>query len=140
MKILIKIVFLFFISSSCKYGGETIFLNVPTGCYAYFGYDSSSTLIAKGWFKFEYEDSAKIKGNWKIETIGNPSNVGPQDGEGELVGSHTDSSIYMNLHPDFADNNVILIGKINNKYIYGNWRWVTFAGITNSGNFNSKKN
>jgi len=67
-------------------------------------------------------------------------NIGPQDGEGDLIGSVSDTSIYINLQPNFVDNNIILTGIIDNKYIYGKWHWATFAGITNQGNFNSKKN
>jgi len=129
-----------FISFHCKNVSETILFDVPDGTYAYFSYDSSSTLVAKGWFKFEHEDSANIKGIWEIKKVGNPGNIGPQDGEGELVGMISDTSVSINLHPNFADNNIILAGKIDNKYIYGKWHWATFAGITNWGSFNSKKN
>ena len=128
------------IFTGCEQISETVFFDVPPGSYAYFGYDTSSTLIAKGWFKFEYEDSVRIKGHWQLKTIGNPGNIGPQDGEGELVGTKTDTSININLHPNFADNNIILLGKINRKYIYGKWQWATFARLTNWGNFNAKKN
>jgi len=131
---------LLFIINGCKQASDSVFFDVPPGSYAYFGYDTSSTLVAKGWFKFEYEDSENIKGKWKLRKMGDPGNIGPQDGEGELVGMVSDTSVNINLQPNFADNNIILTGKIDNKYIYGKWQWVTFTGITNWGNFNSKKN
>ena len=142
MKLFAGFVFIVFciFSFHCKNAGESVLFDVPPGSYAYFGYDSSSTLVAKGWYKFEYEDSVNISGNWKLTKIGDPGNIGPQDGEGQLVGSITDTSIHINLQPNFADNNIILVGKFDNKYIYGNWQWATFAGITNWGSFNSKKN
>jgi len=126
--------------SACEQVGESMFFNVPQGSYAYFGYDTSSTLIAKGWFKIENQESGEITGRWHLEKTGNSGNFGLQEGGGELVGTLTDTSININLHPNFADNNIILLGKIDKKYIYGKWQWATFAGITNWGNFNAKKN
>ena len=139
-RIIFILVLSLLIFNRCKQASETVVFDVPQGSYAYFGYDTSSTLVAKGWFKYEYEDSVNIKGHWKFKKIGNPGNIGPQDGEGELVGMISDTSVSINLQPNFADNNIILVGKFDNKYIYGNWQWVTFAGITNSGKFNSMKN
>ncbi len=126
--------------NACEQVSESAGFDVPAGSYAYFGYDTSTTLIAKGWFKIEHEDSVNIKGIWKINKIGNPENIGQHAGEGELVGTILDTSININLHPNFADNNIILLGKIDRKYIYGKWQWSTFAGVTNWGNFNAKKN
>ena len=137
---ILVLILLLLIFNGCKQSSETDIFDVPQGSYAYFGYDSSSTLVAKGWFIFEYEDSENITGIWKLRKIGDHGNIGPQEGEGELVGMVSDTSVSINLQPNFADNNIILTGKIDNKYIYGKWQWVTFTGITNWGNFNSKKN
>jgi hypothetical protein len=128
------------LSFQCKNAGETILFDVPKDSYAYFRYDSSHTLISKGWYKIEFMDSGKVSGTWYFEEVINSPNHGPQNGEGEFVGSYTDTSIAINLHPQYADNNIILNGKIDNQYIYGDWQWITFAGISNRGKFNSKKN
>ena len=139
-----RIIFIFLILVlifiGCRQASETVVFDVPPGSYAYFGYDTSSTLVAKGWFMFEYEDSEHIKGKWELRKMGNLENIGPQDGGGQLVSIVSDTLVSMNLQPNFADNNIILIGKIDNKYIYGKWQWITFSGITNWGNFNSQKN
>ncbi len=139
-KIFSTLILSLMIFNSCEQVGETVLFDVPPGSYAYFGYDTSSTLIAKGWFIIENQESGEITGRWRLEKTGNSGNFGPQEGEGELLGTLTDTSININLHPNFADNNIILLGKIDKKYIYGKWQWATFAGITNWGNFNAKKN
>jgi hypothetical protein len=126
--------------NACEQVGESVFFDIPKGSYAYFGYDTTSTLIAKGWFKIENEESGEIIGKWHLEKTDNFKNYGPQDGEGDFIGTLNDTSISINLHPDFADNNIILLGKIDKKYIYGKWQWITFIGVTNWGNFNAKKN
>jgi len=59
---------------------------------------------------------------WHFEKASNSGNFGPQDEKGDLVGTLTDTSININLHPNFADNNIILLGKIDKKYIYGKWQ------------------
>ena len=140
LRIIFIIILLLLIFNACKQTSETVVFDVPQGSYAYFAYDTSSTLVAKGWYKFEYVDSVNIRGNWDLNKIGNPGNIGPQDGEGELIGTVTDTSICINLQPNFADNNIFLTGKFHNKYIYGKWQWATFVGITSWGSFNSKKN
>ena len=128
------------ISFQCKNVGETILFDVPENSYAYFGYDSSQTLITRGWYKIQHMESGELSGMWHFDQVINSQNFGPQNGEGEFVGSYTDTSISINMHPQIADNNIILIGKIDDQYIYGVWQWVTFAGVSNHGNFNSKKN
>ena len=138
--IISTITFIALIFSSCEQIGESRIFDIPPGSYAYFGYDTTSTLITKGWFKIENIDSNEITGIWHFEQIGNSGNFGPQDGEGDLIGTLTDTSIYINLQPNFADNNILLLGKVDKKYIYGEWQWATFAGVSNRGNFNAKKN
>ena len=88
------------ISFNCEQIGESVFFDVPPGSYAYFGYDTTSTLIAKGWLIIENDESGEITGRWHFEKTGNSGNFGPQDGEGKFAGSLTDTSININLHPN----------------------------------------
>jgi len=128
-----------FIAIHCNQINNPILSDALGGTYSYVGYDSLSNQIAKGWIKFEFEDSVNIKGNWQVEKTVSTGSYGPQDGNGNLVGDITDTSIYMNLHPNYADNNIILLGEFNGINIEGEWQWITFIGLTNSGTFKASR-
>ena len=70
------------------------------------------------------------------EKVGNPKNVGPQIGEGNLVGGLiTPDSILIELNPQYSDNNLQLSGSYSNNLIKGKWMWISFIGLTNEGTF-----
>ncbi len=60
--------------------------SIPDGAYAYGSYDSSGTALVRGWFTIIVSDSTAISGEWHFEPIGNPQRIGPQTGDGSLVG------------------------------------------------------
>jgi hypothetical protein len=68
------------------------------------------------------------------------SDIGPQVGEGSLIGSIINSSISIELNPQFRDNNLGLAGTINDNIIEGKWYWSSFPGLTNWGTFKAIKN
>jgi hypothetical protein len=43
--------------------------------------------------------------------------------------------MWINLNPNFADNNCYLYGNRHMSMYSGEWKWITFAGITNKGPF-----
>ena len=85
-------------------------------------------------------DSVTIEGSWLLEKLINRDDLGPQFGEGELIGRIKDSSIWMELNPQFRDHNLGLIGTISDSHIDGKWYWVSFPGVTNWGTFKAEKN
>jgi hypothetical protein len=108
---------------------------IPSGAYSYIAYDSLETIIVTGWFTMEFQDSTTIEGEWHFKKIGNPENIGPQVGDGELFGQKDDSIIYIDLNPQYRDNNVLLVGEISVDEYTGEWIWSTIIGVTNKGSF-----
>lgn len=106
-----------------------------SGTYSYSSFDTTGTPIVKGWFSISFQESVTIKGEWHFEKIGDPENIGPQVGSGELEGGVDKGRIWIELQPKFRDNNLQLDGKIENNYYSGKWQWISFIGHTNYGTF-----
>lgn len=111
----------------------------PTEFYSYTSYDSSGTAVVKGWFKTDAKDSINFDGVWCFKEIGHPENIGPQTGDGELVGGFEEDKVWINLNPQMKDNNVFLLGDKNENGIIGEWTWSTFSGPTSGGQFIAEK-
>jgi hypothetical protein len=111
----------------------------PRTSYQYEGYDSKGTLVVTGVITLSYADSVTITGEWAFEKVGPSDGIGPQIGAGLLSGMAHGPEISINLNPGWADNNVILSGKIEGDRIQGKWTWVTFVGPTTEGTFTATK-
>jgi hypothetical protein len=126
---------------SCEKDNSSIgFEPGPPGSFSYLPYDSLGTPVVIGWLTFEMSDSLTIEGSWLLKKLINRDDLGPQFGEGELIGRIEDSSIWMELNPQFRDHNLGLIGTISDTRIDGKWYWVSFPGLTNWGTFKALKN
>jgi hypothetical protein len=51
----------------------------------------------------------------------------------------TDGQLMIGLNPDYVDNNVTLVGEIENNIYSGSWFYSSFIGLTNYGFFEAKK-
>jgi len=123
---------LLFVIQSCS---ESTIEAVPEGAFAYTSYDSLGKKIAIGWLFFDLDDSSYIEGEWNINKVGNHGSIGPQIGEGNLVGSFIEDKLSIELNPNFVDNNLRLIGNlVGNKYS-GKWFYSSLIGLTNWGRF-----
>ena len=120
-----------FVSQSC----ESTIEPLPEGAFVYTSYDSLGTIIAKGWLTINFNDSAYVKGEWKINKVGNPQRIGPQIGDGKLVGSFLEDKLHIELNPNIVDNNLGLIGNLDGDIYRGTWEYSSFIGITNWGRF-----
>jgi hypothetical protein len=141
----ITVSLLLFILLSCKKDNSTIGIEIgfepgPPGSFSYLSYDSLGSPVVSGWLQFEFTDSVRIKGSWQLKNLTGRSDLGPQTGEGELVGSIKGSSISMELNPGVIDNNLGLSGTLSGTRIEGEWFWISFVGITNWGTFKAAKN
>jgi hypothetical protein len=119
----------------CKQSTEPF----PGEVFQYTSYDSSGNALVNGWFTMNFADSANITGEWHFQTINSPKNIGPQVGDGNLVGEANDGQIWVELNPQYKDNNLQLIGTMTNKRFTGRWMWLSFSGVTNAGTFESVK-
>jgi len=111
----------------------------PDGSYKYTAYDSLGTIVSKGWLKIEIKDSSNVTGSWEINKVGNPQNIGPQTGNGELEGSFNNGKLVLGLNPDFVDNNVGLVGTHERNKYTGKWYYSSFIGLTNWGSFEAER-
>ena len=114
-------------------------LDAPMGTFSYASYDTTTHMVARGWLTIDFSDSALITGDWQIDKIGDPHDIGPQVGAGELVGSIQQGSIWINLNPAWVDDNVFLDGALSDDGFEGRWTWATIAGPTSSGRFTATK-
>ncbi|MFC2134373.1 hypothetical protein ACFLR4_01595 [Bacteroidota bacterium] len=110
-----------------------------SGTYSYSGYTENLTLIVSGSMELEINDDAEITGSWEFSAVTPADDIGPQIGRGELIGVIEDSVIMINLNPQNADNNVMLIGGQEGNNITGNWQYVGFQGVINEGKFEATK-
>ena len=122
MRRITPIVMLFFLLLSACSRDKSPMRPKPTGLsgtYSYTSYDSTDFVVAQGWLTLTISDSLGITGEWHIQKIGDAKNIGPQIGDGELIGELEQKSISMNLNPDWADNNVLLRGILSDNKIDG---------------------
>jgi len=130
-----------FILYSCETGKSSVGFELgPPGSFSYLSYDSLGSPVVSGWLRFEMSDSVTIDGSWQLKKLINRDDLGPQFGEGELIGQIIGSSIWMELNPKFRDHNLTLVGTLNDTRIDGKWYWVSLSGVTNWGTFKSVKN
>ncbi len=126
--------------SACSTTSTTPNGSIPARAFKYTAYDSAGTRIVEGWFTLVFKDAATVEGEWNFKAIGDPQNIGPQMGEGELIGwLQDDNEIVIDLNPGWADNNVVLHGPYSLNEISGTWVWSTIAGATNQGTFTAVK-
>ena len=142
MKLNSLLIFLFFLQFfACKTDDSSLgFEPGPPGSYSYSAFDSLGSLIVGGWFILDFVDSTKFEGTWRTESFVDRTDIGPQVGEGKLVGEIYNSSISIELNPQFADNNLNLNGKWNENEFQGTWAWLTYIGASNWGTFKAVKN
>jgi hypothetical protein len=127
-----------FLLIGCADLGSDIGPVVP-GSYRYAAYDTSGTLVVQGWFSLVIRDSASITGEWHFTAAGSPKNIGPQIGDGQLVAAIQGGSIWIELQPQYRDNNLMLTARLGSRDLSGTWQWSTFIGPTAAGTFTAKK-
>ncbi len=111
---------------------------VPSGTWHYRSYNSKNEKIVEGWFDMESDSAAQITGEWHFKKIGNPQNIGPQVGDGILVGGSQTDTLWLNLQPQYKDNNLFLRGILKNGCYQGTWAWISFTGVTAQGTFKAE--
>jgi hypothetical protein len=113
--------------------------SIPKGALQYTSYDSSGIPLVTGWFTMNFSDSVTISGEWHFKPIDKPKNIGPQTGDGNLVGGVHEGQVWVELNPQFRDNNLQLSGTLQGDRYSGRWVWISFVGVTNAGSFEAIK-
>jgi hypothetical protein len=117
----------------CKHTSESI----PQGAYAYTSYDSSGVELVSGWFTMIVSDSTTVSGEWHFSPIGSPQKIGPQTGDGKLVGGMNGEKVWIELNSGVRNNNLQLNGISAQSRIDGQWTWISYDGIANQGIFHA---
>ena len=138
------VIIIIFLLSGCRLldeGGA----DSPSGTYSYVAFDDDGEAAVTGELYIDAKPgdeprSFLLEGTWKTRSAGPiKPGLGPQVGEGKLVGSvDRDGTFRINLNPDYADNNVNLTGVFENRRyddVEGEWEHVTFVGPTSEGTF-----
>jgi hypothetical protein len=107
----------------------------PLGEYQYTGYDENGVKVVEGRLSITSLEAEQVKGTWEFKQIGEGKRIGPQVGSGDLVGSVNGKEVYINLNPNWADNNVNLRGKVEGNRYRGSWSHDGFAGSMSAGTF-----
>lgn len=116
----------------CK---QTSSESIPGGAYAYTSYDSGGAALVSGWFTIIVSDSTAISGEWHFKPIGSPQRIGPQTGDGKLVGGINSEQVWIELNPQVRNNNLQLNGTLALGQFAGQWTWISYSGIANQGTF-----
>jgi hypothetical protein len=121
------------------WGCEHLTDPMADGMYRYASYDSSRTLLVQGWFTMDLTNPDSVTGEWHFTPVGSPQGIGPQTGDGKLVGSFVDATLWIELQPEYRDNNLELAGMVLDGRYAGRWMWTSFRGLTNAGFFEATR-
>jgi hypothetical protein len=127
--------------AGCRDNGESpgnAPLAYPAESFLYTAYDSSDAVVVQGWFTLALKDSVSVIGKWHFWSIGTPMNIGPQVGDDSLAGQLSAGTIFIDLRPQYRDNNVLLTGNASGGGFAGTWMWISFAGPTGKGSFTAQ--
>ncbi len=82
-------------------------------------------------------DSTTVSGEWHFDAIGSPQKIGPQTGDGKLIGGINGEKIWIELNPGVRNNNLQLNGLLSQSRIDGQWTWINYEGMANQGAFHA---
>jgi len=111
----------------------------PKGALRYRGRDSAGKLVIRGWLLINADDVERVEGEWCLDRVGSPDDIGPQIGLGRLRGRLDGARLSLNLNPGFQDFNVSLDGTFDAVSFRGTWRYSTIRGIVGEGPFEAVK-
>lgn len=107
-------------------------------------YEATTTVglpLLEGELRLRYPTDSTVAGTWSIRRLPNadPSiEVGPQVGAGTVAGFRDGHTLYLDLNPGWADDNVMLVGEAAAGALRGRWTWSAFTGPRASGRFTAE--
>lgn len=108
----------------------------------YRGYSPSGEQVLKGSIQLEFHDDTTVTGSWSIAWVAGADTtlaVGPQVGSGALVGSRRGDTLWIELNPHYADNNVGLRAVATRSGWRGEWMWSGLPGLMSQGRFSATR-
>ncbi len=108
----------------------------------YSAFSASGEPILKGIIQLQFPDDTTVTGSWRIAWVAGADTaerVGPQVGTGQLAGSRHRDTLWLDLNPGFADNNVGLTAVATRAGWRGEWQWTGFPGPLSQGRFTASR-
>src|SRR5262245_53967283 len=68
---------------------------VPSGGYAYTGFDPDGRLVVTGWLTLDATNTNDVTGTWHLQAVGGAQGLGPQTGDGRLAGQKTGADVFV---------------------------------------------
>jgi hypothetical protein len=112
------------------------------GRLTYRGYNTAGEPVLKGSIQLEFHDDTTLTGSWSIAWVAGADTtqpVGPQVGTGALVGSRRQDTLWIELNPHVADNNIGLQAVATRSGWKGEWVWSGFPGLMSQGRFTATR-
>ncbi|MCK5146314.1 hypothetical protein KAR48_06130 [bacterium] len=135
--IILTAILILTIQQGCDKGKQSTILKSTDGT-VYFTtiYDLNLLVKATGTFSIHPEDGYNVSGQWSFQPADAMENINnPFTGQGNMEGQLQNDSLWVNLHPGWADNNVWLRGTVHGDSLNGTWMWSGFPGIIDNGTF-----
>ena len=112
------------------------------GIYGYTAMDDAGTVLLLGQLDLTFHDDSTVTGSWIIgwaQDADQSTEVGPQVGEGTLLGLLAADGVVLDLNPNVADANVFLSGAFDLESLppglVGEWTYSTLIGPVAAGRF-----
>ena len=111
-----------------------------TQTWEYTAYDFNNTAVVSGTF-IVTADGRHFTGTWETQLLKPNAEVGPQVGTGDLLGEWDTEgqSIFFDMNPGWADNNVFLTATPDGDMLRGNWSHSTLTGVRTGGQFTARR-
>jgi hypothetical protein len=108
--------------------------------WEYTAYDFDNQAVVTGEFRVRAE-GRDFTGSWETRLLKPGAEVGPQVGLGELRGSWDieGQSVFFDMNPGWADNNVFLVGEPDGNMLRGTWSHSTLTGVRSGGQFTARR-
>jgi hypothetical protein len=108
--------------------------------WEYTAYDFNNQAVVAGTFIVRAQ-GRDFTGTWETRLLKAGAEVGPQVGTGDLRGSWDveGRSVFFDMNPGWADNNVFLVGAPDGSFLKGNWSHSTLLGVVSGGQFTASR-
>jgi hypothetical protein len=126
-KLLLLAGFFALVGFVCEDSG-TSYDGICLGTFKYSAFDTLGSVVTTGTLTL-YRNDSRLNGSWSFA----------QGGSGELLGSLTDGQIFLDLNPQFRDNNLLLQGTFTGNKFSGSWSTTGVAGVMATGSFIATK-
>jgi len=108
----------------------------------YDAYTDQFRPLLSGSFDLVVHEDSTVTGNWIINWVSGVDTttpVGPQVGSGALQGRlWPDTTVWLNLNPNYFDYNVFLVGAATVNGLAGRWDYSGFPGTLAHGRFTAR--